>query len=64
MSGIDEMLLGASIPPDLIAVEHVEGDAGAFVANFEILAFQKRMRVSNRINLEFIARGKIPKNYI
>ena len=64
MSGTDEMLLGASIPPDVIAVEHVEGDAGAFVANFEILAFQKRMRVSNRINLEFIARGKIPKNYI
>jgi hypothetical protein len=63
LSGTDEMLLGASIPPDSIEVEHVEGDAGAFVANFEILAFQKRMRVSNKINLEFIARGKM-HNYI
>jgi hypothetical protein len=52
------MLLGASILPDAIEVEEVEGDAGAFVAKFEILAFQKRMRVSNRISQEFIARGK------
>jgi len=59
VSGTDEMLLGATIPPDTIEVEDAEGDAGAFVANFEILAFQKRMRVSNKIHLEFIARGKI-----
>jgi hypothetical protein len=58
LSGTDEMLLGASILPDTITVEDAEGDAGAFVANFEILAFQKRMRISNRIALEFIARGK------
>jgi len=58
VSGTDEMLLGESILPDTIEVEEVEGDEGAFVANFEILAFQKRMRVSNKISLEFIARGK------
>jgi len=58
LSGKDEMLLGVSILPDTIEVEEVEGDAGAFMANFEILAFQKRMRVSKRISLEFIARGE------
>lgn len=59
LSGTDEIILGASIPPDTIDVVDVEGDEGAFVANFEILAFQKRMRVSKNIELEFIARGKI-----
>jgi hypothetical protein len=53
------MILGASTPPDTIEVEDVKGDEGAFVANFEIPAFQKRMRVSNNIELEFIARGRM-----
>jgi hypothetical protein len=59
VSGTDEMLLGESIQPDAIGVEDAEGDEGAFVANFEIPTFQKRMRVSNRIDLEFIARGRV-----
>lgn len=57
LSGTDEMLLGGSIPQDTISVGDVEGDASAFVANFEILSFQKRMRVSKRIDIEFIAKG-------
>ncbi|KAG6890983.1 hypothetical protein C0992_011514 [Termitomyces sp. T32_za158] len=59
LSGTDEMLLGASIPPDAIAVENVLGgnDEGAFTVNFEIAHFQKRMLISKRVQLDFIARG-------
>ena len=57
LSGADEILLGASIPPDEIEVEDIPGDQGAFKVQFRILLFQKRMRVTKSINLEFIARG-------
>lgn len=57
LSGTDEMLLGASIPPDEITVEDVPGDEGAFAVNFEVVHFQKRMLVSKHIELDFIARG-------
>jgi hypothetical protein len=60
LSGTDEMILGTSISPDTIEVEEVvESGTGDFLAKFKILDFQKRMRVSNQIKLEFIARGKI-----
>jgi hypothetical protein len=58
LSGTDEILLGATIPPDGIVVEDVPGDEGAFAVNFEIVHFQKRMRISKEIVLEFIARGE------
>lgn len=57
LDGTDQMLLGASVPPDDIEVEDVPGDEGAFVARFRIVAFQKRMRVTKHIHLEFIARS-------
>jgi hypothetical protein len=57
LSGTDEILLGATYPLDDIVVGDVPGDEGAFVVNFEIVQFQQRMRVSKRINLEFIARS-------
>ena len=57
LSGKDEILLGANIPPDDIAVEEVAGNQGEFVATFRIPQFQKRMRVSKQVCLEFIARG-------
>jgi hypothetical protein len=58
VSGIDQMLLGGTIPPDNIEVEDVSGDGGAFVATFEVLHFHKRMVVSKQISLEFIARSE------
>lgn len=61
LSGTDEMLLGATIPPDGITVEDMPGDEGAFAVNFEIVHFQKRMLVSKRIELDFIGRGKKSK---
>jgi hypothetical protein len=57
LSGTDEILLGASMPPDEITVSDVQGDEGAFVVNFGIVQFQQRMRVSKQVGLEFIARG-------
>jgi len=57
LSFVDEILLGATIPPDEISVEEVPGNEGAFVVDFEIVHFQKRMRISKEIALEFIARG-------
>lgn len=58
ISGVDQMLLGATLPPDDITVEDVPGDEGSFAMNFVIVQFQKRMMVSREIVLEFIARGK------
>lgn len=60
LSGTDEMILGTRISPDTIDVEYVgENSKGDFVMNFKILAFQKRMRVGNKVELEFIARGRM-----
>ncbi|KAG6867231.1 hypothetical protein C0993_005380 [Termitomyces sp. T159_Od127] len=61
LSGTDEMLLGASIPPDAITVENVVGggDEGAFSVYFEVALFQKRMRVSKSVQLDFIARARM-----
>lgn len=57
LSGTDEMLLGESMIPDDVTVENLLGDEGAFAVNFRMPHFQKRMRVSNEVALEFIARG-------
>lgn len=59
ISGAEEMLLGSSGTSDQVIVEEVPGDEGAFVAHFRIVMFQRRMRISKEINLEFIARGRL-----
>ena len=58
VSGVDQMLLGGTIPPDNIEVEDVPGDGGEFMVTFEVLHFHKRMVVSKEISLEFIARSE------
>jgi hypothetical protein len=58
VSGVDQMLLGGTIPPDNIEVEDVPGDGGEFMVTFELLHFHKRMVVSKEISLEFIARSE------
>jgi len=57
--GMDDMVLGTRISPDMIHVENIESKNGDLWATFQILAFQKQMRVSNNVGLEFIAKGKI-----
>lgn len=59
LSGTEVMLLGESIAPDDVEVENAPGNEGAFVVRFCIPMFQKRMRISKEINLEYIARGSI-----
>jgi len=59
LSGTDEILLGATLPLDGIAVHDLPGDEGAFAVDFEIVQFQKRMRISKSIVLEFIARSRL-----
>ncbi|KAI8971013.1 hypothetical protein BD414DRAFT_501376 [Trametes punicea] len=59
LSGSDEIILGGNVPVDDVEVEDVEGDEAGFVAKFRIPMFQKRMRISKEINLEFIAKGRL-----
>lgn len=57
LSGADELLLGDRVPPDEVAVEDIPGDEGAFAVSFRFNMFQRRMRISKQISMEFIARG-------
>ncbi|KAJ7091431.1 hypothetical protein B0H15DRAFT_236691 [Mycena belliarum] len=62
LSAADEMLLDATMPPDEISVENVSGEAGqngAFVVDFAVVRFQKRMLVSKCVMLDFIARARM-----
>ena len=56
VSGVDQMLLGGTIPTDNIEVE--DGDGGEFRVTFEVQHFHKRMMVSKEIGLEFLARSE------
>ncbi|KDR67208.1 hypothetical protein GALMADRAFT_80192 [Galerina marginata CBS 339.88] len=60
VSGIDQMLLGGTIPPEEVVLEDMAGEGGgAFAVNFVIPHFHKRMVVSKEIALEFIARSRM-----
>ncbi|KIP09047.1 hypothetical protein PHLGIDRAFT_68360 [Phlebiopsis gigantea 11061_1 CR5-6] len=59
LSGTDEILLGADVPPDDVAVEEPAGSQGEFAVRVRVAQFQKRMRVSKQVRLEFIARGRM-----
>ena len=52
----EELLLGAQ-PADEVVVENAAGAVGAFKASIHLVHFQKRMRVSRKVSVEFIARG-------
>ncbi|KIK93952.1 hypothetical protein PAXRUDRAFT_482147 [Paxillus rubicundulus Ve08.2h10] len=56
-SGADTLVLG-STPADDISIRELGGE-GAFVADMRISLWQKRMRISGRVSVEFIARGRI-----
>ncbi|CAK5267656.1 unnamed protein product [Mycena citricolor] len=65
LSATDEMILDATVPHDDITVENVaptETDgagSGAFVVDFAVPHFQKRMLLGKSIVLEFIARSRM-----
>ena len=54
----DALVLG-SMPADEVSIRESEG-RGAFVAEMLFNLWQKRMRVSGRVSVEFIARGMSP----
>ncbi|KAH9951188.1 hypothetical protein B0H21DRAFT_818671 [Amylocystis lapponica] len=57
LTGTDELLLGVSVLPDVVVVQDVPRDEGAFVVHICIPVFQRRMPISGDINIESIARG-------
>ena len=57
LSGKDEIVAGGTRPMDVVVVEDAENDAAAFIVKLRVPMFQKRMRVSEEIRLEFIAKG-------
>jgi hypothetical protein len=57
VSGPDQMLLGGSASPDSVDVEELPGHDGSFNARVRVTQFQKRMKVTGQISLEFLARG-------
>jgi len=59
LSGTDEMLLGGNVPPYHITVDISASDDISFSAHLEISQFQKRMRVSKEVGVEFIARNRL-----
>ena len=56
--GTDALVLG-SVAADEVPIREMEGQ-GMFVAEMRINLWQKRMRVSGRVSVEFIARGVLP----
>ncbi|KAI0740851.1 hypothetical protein C8Q76DRAFT_709217 [Earliella scabrosa] len=59
LSGKEEIVAGGSKSMDVITVENPEHDDTAFVVRFRVPMFQKRMRVSEEVRLEFIAKGQL-----
>ena len=57
VSASDRLLLGMTIPPDEIEVHILPGDTGAFMVDIVIPHFYKRMVVTKKIVIEFIARS-------
>ncbi|KZT72345.1 hypothetical protein DAEQUDRAFT_664466 [Daedalea quercina L-15889] len=58
LSGSDDILLGSSGARDEVYVED-NASEDAFAVRFRIPLFQQRLRASNHICLEFIARGRL-----
>ncbi|KAF9226270.1 hypothetical protein BS17DRAFT_776965 [Gyrodon lividus] len=56
----DLLVLGSTSPADVSVDElHLPDGNSAFVVEMQINMWQKRMRVSGRVNLEFLATGRI-----
>ncbi|KAF7308462.1 hypothetical protein HMN09_00695100 [Mycena chlorophos] len=62
LSATDALLLDAASLPDEILVDERQAEgpgAGSFALDFTIMHFQKRMRISGGVRLEFIARSRL-----
>ncbi|KAF7297246.1 hypothetical protein MIND_00957700 [Mycena indigotica] len=55
----DQLLLGTQIPPDTIAIQPSTKHNAPLTATFAFADFQKRMRVTHEVKLEFISHSRI-----
>ncbi|KAJ7452128.1 hypothetical protein B0H11DRAFT_2246084 [Mycena galericulata] len=54
----DQALLGVQVPPDTINVETPAQHDAPFTVDLEFADFQKRMRISQKMTLDFISHGE------
>ncbi|KAL0574289.1 hypothetical protein V5O48_007665 [Marasmius crinis-equi] len=59
LSGTDQMVLSNTTVPDEVEALEASSDEGAFVVDVKLMQFQKRMRVSGEVGVDFIARGRM-----
>ncbi|KAJ7608490.1 hypothetical protein DFH06DRAFT_1377171, partial [Mycena polygramma] len=59
LSEENRFILGCVVPPEKIHVDVMESPEQAFSVNFHIPMFQKRMMLSKRIEVEFVARDRL-----
>lgn len=57
LSHKDQLLLGVQFPPDSITVGPPARHDAPFTVDFEFAQFQKRMRVSQNVHVDFISHG-------
>jgi hypothetical protein len=54
-----QLLLGVQVPPDTVVVGAPARHDAPFTVDFEFAQFQKRMRVSQEVHIEFISHGEL-----
>ncbi|KAJ7222354.1 hypothetical protein GGX14DRAFT_663350, partial [Mycena pura] len=55
----DQLLLGVQVPPDTVAIEVPARHSAPFTVNFGLAHFQKRMRISHEVRLDFISHARM-----
>ncbi|KAJ7270737.1 hypothetical protein B0H12DRAFT_778835 [Mycena haematopus] len=59
LSHKDQLLLGVQVPPDTVSVGAPARHDAPFTVEFEFAQFQKRMRVSQQVHLDFISHARM-----
>ncbi|KAF7326653.1 hypothetical protein MVEN_02602400 [Mycena venus] len=59
LSRKDQLLLGVQVPPDAVVVGAPARHDAPFTVEFAFVQFQKRMRVSQDVHLEFISHARM-----
>ncbi|ESK86120.1 hypothetical protein Moror_9310 [Moniliophthora roreri MCA 2997] len=59
LSDTDRMLLGGSVPDKVQVLDVVSQDGKVFVVDLQVMQFQKRMKISKDISVEFIAKNRM-----
>ncbi|KAJ7938371.1 hypothetical protein B0H13DRAFT_2301939 [Mycena leptocephala] len=59
LSHKSQLLLGVQVPPDTVTVSAFARHDASFTVDFEFAQFQKRMRVSQDVHLDFISHARM-----